>query len=145
MIKLDKNKNVRQKLKIVDRKLERSTKFENVRQKFRKVDDILKASIKHVHLLLCQKLSDWEVLDECLSWHASHDLKQLDDLLGTVEIPLVRDRIVVGYLLLLRSNHHNVSILFTNRVNEQNLLLFPNILLHICHVTSVRLKNVFIS
>ena len=45
--------------------------------------DTLKESNTLVHLLLRRKLSVCEVLNECLSWGASHALKQLDDLRRT--------------------------------------------------------------
>ena len=107
--------------------------------------DILKESITLVHLLLCWKLSVCEVLDERLCWRAFHALKQLDDLPRVVEMPLVRDRTVVDYLLFLKVNHQKVPMLFTAEWNEHKLLLFPSILLHICYVTSVRFNNVIIS
>ena len=105
----------------------------------------MKGSITHEHLLLRRKLSVCEMLDECLSWHACYALKELDDLPSAVGIPHVQDRTVVGYILLMEANHQKVPMLFTAEWNEQNLLLFPIILLHICHLTSVRFKNVFIS
>jgi len=51
------------------------------------------------------------VLDERLCWHASHALKQLDDLPCVVEILSVRDRSEVAYLLFLEVNHQKVPML----------------------------------